>query len=64
MIESDRDCQDILIQLMAARSAIRSISSNMLKCHLQNCIEQCACEGEQNLDEKLANIKKLFDKLD
>jgi len=62
MIEDNRYCPDILIQLMATRSAIRSVSGNILKTHLQSCVVQ-SFDSEVERQEKIDEIKSLFDKL-
>jgi DNA-binding FrmR family transcriptional regulator len=59
MIEQNRYCPDILIQLHAIRSALRAIEGNILEAHLQNCVTQSfGDKKEQN--KKIAEIKKLF----
>jgi CsoR family transcriptional regulator, copper-sensing transcriptional repressor len=63
MIDGNRYCTDILIQLMATRSAIRSVSGNILRSHLQSCVTQSfgsKKEQQQRIDE----IKSLFDKFE
>ncbi len=40
MINGQRDCSDILVQLRSVRSAIRSVEANILKTHLLSCIDQ------------------------
>ena len=38
MIEGQRYCPDILKQLKAARSAIKSLENSILETHLVNCV--------------------------
>lgn len=38
MVEDDRDCSEVLIQLAAVRSAIGSTAKIILKDHIENCI--------------------------
>jgi len=47
MIESDRNCEDILTQLAAIRSAIESIAALVLNNYLSFCFAKK--EGEQEL---------------
>ena len=63
MIDDNRYCPDIMIQLMATRSAIRSVSGNILKTHLQNCVAD-SFDSNTDKQEKIDEIKTLFDKLD
>ena len=61
MIEELRYCPDILIQLRAARSAIRAVESNILKTHLQSCVAQ-SFASEEDKEQKLNELKELFDR--
>ena len=63
MINDDRYCLDILTQLMASRSAIRSVSGNILKCHMRSCVSQSFLSEEER-DEKIDEIHNLFNKFD
>ena len=38
MVESGRDCTDVLVQLAAVRSALNSTAKVILKDHLEHCI--------------------------
>ena len=38
MVENDRDCSEVLIQLSAIGSAVQSVSRVVLKEHLSTCI--------------------------
>ena len=42
MIEEDRDCAEILTQLVSARKGIKSLSEKLIHSHAQNCIENAA----------------------
>lgn len=61
MIENNRYCPDILIQLKAVRSALKSIESNILKTHLEHCVAD-SFANKKDQDEKIKEIKDLFDK--
>ncbi len=61
MIEELRYCPDILIQLKAVRSAIKSVESNILRKHLETCVKQSFLD-EENVDTKIQEIKDLLDK--
>lgn len=63
MIEELRYCPDILIQLRAARSAIRAVESNILKTHLQSCVAQ-SFASEEGKEQKLNELKELFDRFE
>lgn len=38
MVQEDRDCSDVLIQLAAVKSAVNNIGKEILKHHIQHCI--------------------------
>lgn len=61
MIEDGRYCPDILMQLRAVRSAIKAVESNILNTHLHECVAQ-SFKSEQDRDEKIAELKTLFDR--
>lgn len=63
MIETNRYCPDILIQLKAIRSAIRAVESNILAAHLQSCVAQSFASVEER-DKKIAELKTLFDRFE
>lgn len=60
MIEERRSCADIIVQLRAARSALKAVESNILKRHLQHCVAQSFDCGADK-DEKIKELQKLFD---
>ena len=62
MIEEGRYCTDILAQLRAARSAIRTIEAQILETHLQHCVTEAINEGDAQ--EKIDEIKALFKRYD
>ena len=47
MVESGRDCTDVLVQLAAVRSALNSTAKVILKDHLEHCIAD-ADAGDEN----------------
>ncbi len=53
MVEDDRDCSEVLIQLSAIDSAIKSVSRVILKDHISTCIVEAAKKGDTNAFEEL-----------
>lgn len=53
MVESGRDCTDVLIQLAAVRSALNSAAKVILKDHLEHCITDAVESGEAGRIEEL-----------
>lgn len=61
MIEEHRHCPDILTQLKAVRSAIRTVEANILETHLNSCVAESLESGDKNAArEKIDEIKDLF----
>ena len=65
MIDEGRYCPDILTQLRAVRSAIRSVEANILEKHLQSCVADAMRAGnEKETEKKIAELKELFKRYD
>ena len=58
MVESGRDCTEVLIQLAAVRSALSSTAKVILKDHLEHCIS----EDGSNTEEQLRALNDAIDK--
>ena len=61
MIEDQRYCADILTQIKAIKSAIRSVESNIVETHLNHCVTR-AIEGKDKKasDEMINEIKEIL----
>lgn len=46
MVEDDRYCIDVLTQLQAVRAALGRVETEMLKSHLDHCIESAIVSGD------------------
>lgn len=53
MVENDRDCSEVLIQLSAINSAVKGVSRVVLKEHLSTCIVDAARDGDYEAIEEL-----------
>ena len=62
MIDEQRCCSDILMQLKAVRSAVLSVEKNILATHLEKCVEE-SFEDKNTAEDKISEIKDLFSKL-
>jgi len=63
MIEDGRYCPEIIAQLRAVRSAVKSVEANILQTHLQHCVAQ-SFASEADRMEKIEELKKLFDRFE
>ncbi|QKK08427.1 MAG: metal-sensitive transcriptional regulator [Planctomycetota bacterium] len=50
MVEQDRYCVDVLTQIAAAQSALRSVGKEMLRHHLKHCVADAARLGKPEFD--------------
>jgi CsoR family transcriptional regulator, copper-sensing transcriptional repressor len=62
MIEDGRYCIDVLTQINAARAALAKVESEMLKTHLNHCIEGAIASGEA--DDQRAKARELIELLE
>ncbi len=58
MVESGRDCSEVLMQLAAVRSALNNTAKVILKDHLEHCIADAV--RDENSDE----LEALYDAID
>ncbi len=58
MVESGRDCSEVLIQLSAVIAALNNTGKVILKDHLNHCIIHAAEQGDQ---EAIDNLSKAID---
>lgn len=60
MVEDNRYCVDILIQLSACEKALKSVGEMILKNHLSTCVVEKIKNGDENIiDETMKVIKNL-----
>ena len=61
MIDEGRYCPDILTQMRAIRSALKSVEANILETHLGHCVTDVMEQGSKKTrDEKIQEVKELF----
>ncbi|WP_295627710.1 metal-sensitive transcriptional regulator [uncultured Corynebacterium sp.] len=53
MIDEEKYCIDILTQISALNSALKSVSMALLDDHLRHCVVSAAQDGGEELDVKL-----------
>lgn len=58
MLAEKRSCDEILLQLAAVQSALRSVTALLLEGHMETCVKTCALEER---DEKaLDSLKRVL----
>lgn len=61
MVETDRYCVDILTQVSAIQSALRSFNKCLLSDHIKTCVVEDIRNGnEEVVDELCATIQKIM----
>ena len=61
MVEEDRYCIDILTQVQAVRAALARVETELLKDHLDHCIEGAIVSGDA--EEQRRKASELIDLL-
>lgn len=63
MVEEDRYCVDVLMQISAARAALGKVSQLLLESHINTCVTG-AFEGKNAVDRKakIEELVRVFDK--
>ncbi len=57
MVEEDRYCPDIIIQVASVQEALRGIARQLMKNHLQHCTTHAIQHGDN------ATVKETYDEL-
>lgn len=60
MVQDDKDCSDILIQLAAVKSAINNTGKLILKEHINHCIVHAIESGDQKALDDLSHAIDQF----
>lgn len=60
MVEKDRDCAEVLIQLAAVRSAIDSTCEVILKDHFEHCVAEAVAKGDMRTMDALKRAVELL----
>ena len=60
MIETDRYCEDVLIQLSAISSSVKSLASKILDEHLHTCVKENILKGNDEVLDEITSLFKRF----
>lgn len=61
MVEDDRYCVDIVTQISAVRAALRKVEEEVLKQHIEHCVEHAITSG--NAAEQRTKVTELMELL-
>lgn len=59
MVEENRDCVDVIMQLAAVRSAINKVGQVVLEDHVENCLLNADSQADQ--EAHWAGVKEALD---
>jgi DNA-binding FrmR family transcriptional regulator len=59
MMEEERYCVDILLQISAARAALKKVGLGLLESHTRGCVSQAFSQGRE--DESIEELIKIID---
>lgn len=63
MVEDDRYCMDILVQISAIQSALKNVGFSVTERHLNHCVSDAIRQGDgKETIEELMNVMKQFSK--
>ena len=62
MVEEQRYCGDILVQLSAVQEALRTVSRELLRNHLKHCATHAFKQGEESAEAMYDELVELFHK--
>ena len=60
MLDDNRYCGDVLVQLAAGESAVRSISSKLLQNHLETCVVEQIQRGNVEVVDEVMQLMRKF----
>ena len=64
MIEADRYCIDILVQLQAVRAEVKGVEDAVLKDHVEHCVEDAIASGGPAAQrEKVGELLRVLRKI-
>lgn len=56
MVAEDKDCADILLQLSAVEAAVKKISKEILKNHIEHCVKESVVNGDLSRLDRLSEV--------
>ncbi|MBC7772918.1 MAG: metal-sensitive transcriptional regulator [Pyrinomonadaceae bacterium] len=63
MIQQDRYCADIIVQITAARASLQVVANSLLESHLKACHKSAMNNGGAAADEMYQELVKLVSKM-
>jgi len=62
MVEQDRYCADILVQISSVEEALRAVARALLRNHLRHCVRDAVRKGPDQAERAYEELVQLFDR--
>lgn len=63
MVEEDRYCMDIMVQISAVQGALNKTGKLLLNAHIEHCVKEAFAEGDEiEKQEKIEELMEIFDR--
>jgi len=62
MVEEDRYCADILVQISSVEEALRAVARELLRNHLRHCVRDAVGKGPDRAEQAYEELVQLFDR--
>jgi DNA-binding FrmR family transcriptional regulator len=62
MVEEDRYCIDVAMQLSAARAALAKVAKMVLASHIETCVVEASVASGKERREKIEELVRLFER--
>ena len=59
MVEDDRYCMDVMMQIAAVQQALRGVSRELMHKHLEHCVHDAVAKGDKGREHQL--YKEMLD---
>ena len=59
MVEDDRYCMDVMMQIAAVQQALRAVSRELMHKHLEHCVHDAVANGDKGREHQL--YKEMLD---
>jgi DNA-binding FrmR family transcriptional regulator len=60
MVEEDRYCPDIMVQISAAQEALRTVGRELMRNHLRHCVTKSVIEGPDQANPMFDELLELI----
>ena len=63
MLEEDKACMDVLVQIAAAQGALNKVGQQILGNHIETCVQEALTHGDSHeREEKMRELMNIFER--